>query len=100
MQVQPIATTVTQLQKSLTIEPISKQSSILDITFDDEIPRRGLNILNNLLSLYGSTTIDYKSQNSENTLRFLEERLKLISDELNGIEKKCRILRPITILLI
>ena len=85
--VQPIAITVTQIQKSLTIDPISKQSSILEITYQDEIPGRGLNILASLLSLYGSTTIDYKSRISENTLRFLDERLKLVSDDLGGIEK-------------
>src|SRR6185312_3855148 len=62
VSVQPIASTVNQLQGSLTIEPISKQSSILALTYNDALPERGLNILTNLLSLYGSTTIDYKSK--------------------------------------
>ncbi|MGH2647337.1 MAG: GumC family protein, partial [Ginsengibacter sp.] len=87
VSVQPIATTVDQLQSDLTIEPISKQSSILAITYDDALPDRGVNILTNLLALYGSTSVDYKSRMSENTLRFLDERLKLVSGELSGIEK-------------
>lgn len=87
VSVQPIASTVNQLQGSLTIEPISKQSSILALTYNDALPERGLNILTNLLSLYGSTTIDYKSKMSENTLRFLDERLKLVAGEVGNIEK-------------
>lgn len=87
VSVQPIASTVNQLQGSLTIEPISKQSSILALTYTDALPERGLNILTNLLSLYGSTTIDYKSKMSENTLRFLDERLKLVAGDVSNIEK-------------
>ena len=87
INVSTIETTVNNLQKSLEIEPISKQSSILDITFNDPIPERGLTILNGLLSLYGSSTIDYKSRISENTLNFLDERLELVSVDLGGIEK-------------
>ncbi|HUZ59446.1 MAG TPA: polysaccharide biosynthesis tyrosine autokinase [Hanamia sp.] len=87
VSIQPIPQTVNQLQGSLDIEPISKQSSILALTYDDPLPERGIKILTNLLSLYGTTTVDYKSQVSANTLRFLDERIKLISGDLGGIEK-------------
>lgn len=86
--VEPIADAVDKIQKSLSIEPISKQSSILAITYNDALPERGVTILTNLLSLYGTTTIDYKSRNSENTVRFLDDRLQVVSQELAGIEKK------------
>ena len=88
VQLEPVHATVNKLQKALKIEPISKQSSILEITYTDPIPKRGLNILSNLLSLYGSTTVDYKSRMSENTLKFLDERLQLVAGELGGVEKK------------
>lgn len=86
--IRPVASAVNQLQNSLTIEPISKQSSILALTYNDALPERGVKILTTLLSLYGSTTINYKSQVSENTLRFLDERLKLVSGDLGDIEKE------------
>ncbi len=85
--VQPVNNTVDQIQKSLTIEPISKQSSILDVTYNDALPERGLDIMDSLLSLYASTTVDYKSRMSENTLHFLDERLALVSQDLNDVEK-------------
>ncbi|MEO9021808.1 MAG: polysaccharide biosynthesis tyrosine autokinase [Ginsengibacter sp.] len=88
VSIEPIPSTITGLQSALTIEPISKQSSILSLTYTDPLPERGVLILNNLLSLYGSSSIDYKSRMSENTLHFLDERLKLISGDLGGIEKE------------
>jgi len=87
VNVKTIASTVNQLQSNLNIEPISKQSSILALTYNDALPDRGINILDNLLSLYGSSAIDYKSRMSENTLRFLDEELKLISGDVSNIEK-------------
>ena len=83
----PVPVTVSAIQKSLNIEPITKQSSILELTYIDVIPERGVNVLNNLVALYGSTTVDYKSRLSANTLKFLDERLKLVSEELSGVEK-------------
>ena len=46
----------------------------------------GAKNLENLISLYGSSTVDYKSRISANTLRFLDERLRLVSQELSGVE--------------
>ncbi len=87
VEVEPISNTVSHIQGSLSIEPISKQSSILELTYNDELQDRGLAIMDTLLALYGSTTIDYKSRISENTLRFLNDRLQLVSGDLSGIEK-------------
>ncbi len=83
----PVSSTVASIRGSLSIKPISKQSSILELVYLDEIPGRGVLILENLISLYGSTSIDYKSRISENTMRFIDDRLQLVSDELSGVEK-------------
>lgn len=85
--IQPVATAVSRIKSVLSLEPISKQSSILDIIYRDPVPSRGVTILNNLIALYGSTTVDYKSRIYENTQKFLEDRLRLVSEELNGVEK-------------
>jgi len=83
----PVSSTVASIRGSLSVKPISKQSSILELVYLDEIPGRGVLILENLISLYGSTSIDYKSRISENTMRFIDDRLQLVSDELSGVEK-------------
>ena len=83
----PISQGVDIIQHSLTLKPISKQSSIVQMAYVDPIPERGLLILNTLINIYSTSTIDYKSRISANTLSFLDERLRLISEELNGVEK-------------
>ena len=85
--IRTIPATLEFVKKALTVDPISKQSSILDLAYIDALPERGVNILNNLISLYGTTTVDYKSRISANTLSFLDGRLKLVSEELSGVEK-------------
>ena len=85
--VRTIPATLELIKKALTVDPISKQSSILDLAYIDALPERGVNILNNLIALYGTNTVDYKSRISANTLGFLDGRLKLVSEELSGVEK-------------
>ena len=82
----PVSGTVGSIKNALSIKPISKQSTILELNYMDVIPGRGVAILENLISLYGSSTVDYKSRISANTLRFLDERLRLVSQELSGVE--------------
>lgn len=85
--IQSLSGAVTSVQNALTIQPISKQSSILEITYIDELEDRGVDVLNNLITLYGTTSVDYKSRISETTLSFLDGRLALVEKELNGVEK-------------
>ncbi len=85
--IQPVSTAVGFVQNALTIEPTSKQSSILELSYVDELPDRGVSVLNSLITLYGTTSVDYKSRISENTMHFLDGRLAFVEKELNGVEK-------------
>jgi capsular exopolysaccharide synthesis family protein len=88
LTLRPISAAVGSLKRALKIEPISKQSSILELTYTDELPQRGILILDSLISMYGISTVTYKSRISAYTLNFLDDRLRLISEELGGVEKK------------
>ncbi len=83
----PISWAVSSLKGLIKIEPISKQSSILDITYSDQVPERAIDVLSSLITVYGKSAVDYKSVIYENSQRFLDKRLSLIADELNGVEK-------------
>ena len=89
----PISRGVDIIQRGLSLKPISKQSSIVQMAYVDAIPERGLLILNTLINLYSTSTIDYKSRISANTLNFLDERLRLISEELNDVEKNLQLFK-------
>lgn len=85
--ISPIRDAVLTLKSSLGVFPISKQSSILDLTYSDQIPARAINILTELVNIYGISGVDYKGRIYENSQRFLDGRLKLVSEELSGVEK-------------
>ncbi|MFZ4059430.1 MAG: GumC family protein, partial [Ferruginibacter sp.] len=84
----PTRYVVAQLRGGLMILPISKQSSILELVYRDPISLRGVEVLNTLIAQYGANTVEYKSRVSENTLRFLDERLNIVADDLSGVERK------------
>lgn len=66
----------------------SKLSSIVNLTLSDELPTRGEDILNTLLQKYTDGSIDYKNKLARNTIAFVNERLRIVSQELNSVEKQ------------
>lgn len=66
----------------------SKLSSIVNISLSDELPKRGEDILNTLLQEYTDGSLDYKNKLARNTIAFVNERLRVVSDELNSVEKQ------------
>ena len=84
----PVSPAARQIKGGLSVVPIAKQSSILDIGFIDPFPERAILIINTLISEYGNSLVDYKSRIYENTERFLNGRLSLVSNELTDVEKK------------
>ncbi|MDN3658912.1 polysaccharide biosynthesis tyrosine autokinase [Ferruginibacter paludis] len=88
ISIQPINAAIGRIKGALSVAPITKISSIVDLTLTDIIPERAVDILENLIYIYGTSTVDYKSKMYENTQKFLDARLRLVADELNGVEQK------------
>jgi tyrosine-protein kinase Etk/Wzc len=76
------------LAKNIKAEPASKLSSIVNLSFRDEVPKRAEDILNTLISSYKQSELDEKDALAKNTLAFVEQRLSLVSHDLDSIEKK------------
>ncbi len=72
----------------LEVSTSSKASTIMDLTFKDEVPKRGEDVLNNLIITYNKASIKEKNVLAGTTLKFLDDRLQQVSDELSGIETK------------
>ena len=72
----------------LKVEPTAKLSTMLALTIQDPIPSRGEAILNQLINEYNSESINDKNTEARNTLRFIEDRMTLISGELFNVEKQ------------
>jgi tyrosine-protein kinase Etk/Wzc len=76
------------LLSGLKVEASGKLSSIIDLSYRDEVPRRAEDILNALLESYDQSGIKEKDKLAANTLRFVEERLSNVAHDLDSIEKK------------
>lgn len=78
------------LLSGLKVESASKLSSVLNLTFRDEIPKRAEDILNQLILSYRESEISEKNFLAKNTLDFVNERLGIISKDLDTIQKKAQ----------
>ena len=71
----------------LQVISINKLSSIINLSYRDEVPRRAEDILNQLIIMYDKSSVDEKNSLAKNTLQFVEERLGIVSKDLDSIEK-------------
>jgi tyrosine-protein kinase Etk/Wzc len=76
------------LLSGLKVEASGKLSSIIDLSYIDEVPRRAEDILNTLLESYDQSGIREKDKLADNTLKFVEDRLSNVAHDLDSIEKK------------
>lgn len=76
------------LLNNLKAEPSSKLSSVVELSFRDEVPQRAEDILNHLIIAYDQSAINEKDKLARNTLSFVEDRLSMVAHDLDSIEKK------------
>jgi tyrosine-protein kinase Etk/Wzc len=75
------------LIKDLKIEPSSKVSAVLLMNLKDPVKQRGCDILNKLIDFYNQAKLEDKNKVATSTLVIIENRLKMISQELGDVEK-------------
>ena len=76
------------VQSGLSIAPGVKESSLVNLSYNDESPERAVDILNEVVKVYNVAAINDKNKISANTMRFLEDRLRYVEADLDSIEKK------------
>lgn len=70
----------------LKVEPVKEYASVFTLSFDGYSPEQGTDYLNTLMKLYIIQGTEWKSRAADNTLRFIEAQLGLISDSLRLAE--------------
>lgn len=78
--------TANNLLSQINISPSSKQSTVIDLSIDGEVPKRGEDILNELLKVYNQAAILDKNVLAANTLKFVNDRLSYVVNELDSVE--------------
>ncbi len=77
-----------QVLSQVNITPSSKESTVIDLSIQGEVPQKGEDILNELLEVYKQAAILDKNQLAGNTLKFVDERLGFVSHELDSVEEQ------------
>jgi len=85
--VSPLENVVASFQGRLNVDAISKTSSVVNISIVDPVVKKAELFLDNLIQIYNEDAAADKSFISENTSKFVANRLLLISQELDGVEK-------------
>lgn len=76
-----------QYLKSLSVTLASKQSTVLNLSLESAVPERGQDVLNTLIQVYNEAALEDKNKTTASTIEFIDGRLKLITGELNEVEK-------------
>ncbi|KQS30689.1 polysaccharide biosynthesis tyrosine autokinase [Dyadobacter sp. Leaf189] len=63
------------------------KSTVLQLDFEDTNVQRSKDVLNKLLDVYVQSSLSDKNSEASNTLKFIENRLGLITGELGDVEK-------------
>ncbi len=72
--------------KNLRVSQPNKSASVLFLTMEDNAPDRAAAYLDRLLYFYELSSLQDKNKVAANTLRFVEDRLDIISRELTSVE--------------
>ncbi|MGZ3873087.1 MAG: GumC family protein [Mucilaginibacter sp.] len=62
-------------------------SSTIELSLNDQVPKRGKDILNNLINVYNDASIADKNQIMKNSIRFINDRLAYIGRDLDSVER-------------
>lgn len=64
------------------------RSNILNISTTDEVPKRGVAVVNRLVREYGVSIIEGKNDAGRRTMNFINQRLNYVANELYSVEKQ------------
>ncbi|CAZ95166.1 GumC family protein [Zobellia galactanivorans] len=73
--------------KNLNVEQINKASNLLGIRFVSGNKEKGEAVVAGLIETYVDEMIKYENELAENTIKMIDNRLKLLSGEIEGVEK-------------
>lgn len=71
----------------LKIIPVVKDANTVVISLNDNVPQRGVDFLTHLIEKYNINNVNNKNIIAENTIKFIDNRLKYLTNDLVGAEQ-------------
>jgi capsular exopolysaccharide synthesis family protein len=85
---QSIDSKVSELTKRFGVDLTDKKSTTLALSFEYPNSKKGEAILQKLMTLYLLYNVENKKETADSTLAFIDDRLKIVSNQLTGVETK------------
>lgn len=76
----------TRIQHSMSAELANKQSTIVNISYQDGIPERATDIINTVINVYKESWLKDKNQVAIATAKFITKRLGELEQSLGGLD--------------
>ncbi len=86
----PLQSATFGLQSSFEASPSTKLTSVISLNLNNENTLLGERIVNEIIKTYNKVNLDEKNKLASATSDFVEDRLKIIEQELTDIEKKAQ----------
>ena len=83
----PLESAANSVLGGLDVSGAEDLSSVLRLTYVTENPKLGADILNTLMKEYNETGVEDKNQTNRKIISFIDDRLKLVENQLGDIEK-------------
>ena len=83
----------------LSASPYTKEGSIMELDFTDNVPLRASEILNAVINAYIEDRLLYRSEGAKKKLRFIDLQLKAINKTLEGSAKKLQSFKATNIIV-
>lgn len=89
----PVIDAANMYSTGLSVKPANDLSTVLSIQYTTDKPELGAAIVNKLLEEYSLAAIEDKNEINKKILAFMSDRLKLVEDQLAGVEKSIQQLK-------
>lgn len=87
IQMRPVSAVAGSYKGRLSVKKSGDRTTIVELSITDPVGERAEDFLNGLITVYNQDVVSDKNLVFENTSRFIDDRLKIIADELDGVEK-------------
>ena len=88
--VKPLNVLIDAYQKKLSVSPVNKNSSVINLNLNDAVKNKAEDFLDTLILLYNEDAITDKNQVSEKTKNFIDSRLDTIGKNLKIINNNLK----------
>ncbi|WP_162051953.1 GumC family protein [Pontibacter pamirensis] len=71
----------------LSVAPYGSSGRVLYLSLTDPVPEKGVDIINKVTEVYSKEIVDEKKVLATNTIKFIDDRLAYLTEELSEVEK-------------